>query len=470
MTHLRSVTSRIISLLLVSSLVGACKVGPNYHRPDVQTPAAYRDLNPNAQAQAQASSFADLPWWQVFQDSQLQELIRTALKQNYDMQIATERINAARAQVVVTRSALFPQVQGNGNFTGGKENTFQTKFNFFTLTADAAFQLDLFGRLRRATEAARAQLLATEEAQRTVTLTLVSDVASAYFSLLQLDLQLQITRDTVTTQEDSVKLTSFRLDHGVATKLDVLQARQVLDTANAQVPDLERQIGQEEDAISILLGNYPGTIPRGIKLPDQPVPPEVPAGLPSSLLARRPDIREAEQNLIAANAEIGVAKAEFFPQISLTGSGGGAFGRSSAFSSMMSSQLGIWSYGVSVSQPIFTGGALRGNLHIAESQQKQALLAYKEAIQHAFGDVSDALIGYQKLHEVRVQQENVVADLAESVRLSIMRYRGGTTNYLEVLDGQRSLFSAQLTLAQARGNEYQSLVQLYKVLGGGWQQ
>lgn len=468
MTHLRSMTSRIISLFLVSSLVGGCKVGPNYHRPDVQSPTAYRDLNTNPQAQAQASSFADLPWWQIFQDPQLQELIRTALKQNYDMQIATERINAARAQVAVTRSALFPQVQGNGNFTGGKESTFQTKFNFFTLTADAAFQLDLFGRLRRATEAARAQLLATEEAQRTVTLTLVSDVASAYFSLLQLDLQLQITRDTVTTQEDSVKLTSFRLDHGVATKLDVLQARQVLDTANAQVPDLERQIGQEEDAISILLGNYPGAIPRGIRLPDQPVPPEVPAGLPSSLLARRPDIREAEQNLIAANAEIGVAKAEFFPQISLTGSGGGAFGRSSAFTSMMSSQLGFWSYGASVSQPIFTGGALRGNLHIAESQQKQALLAYKEAIQHAFGDVSDALIGYQKLHEVRLQQEQVVSDLAESVRLSVLRYRGGTTNYLEVLDGQRSLFSAQLALAQARGNEYQSLVQLYKVLGGGW--
>src|SRR5246127_1641298 len=228
-------------VILALSFSGGCMMGPKYHRPVVQTPAAYRDLNNNPQAQAQASSFADLPWWQIFQDPQLQELIRTAIKQNYDMQIATERINAARAQVAVTRSALFPQVRGNGNFTGGKESTFQTKFNFFTLTADAAFQLDLFGRLRRATEAARAELLATEEAQRTVTLTLVSDVASAYFSLLQLDLQLQITRDTVTTQEDSVKLTSFRLDHGVATKLDVLQARQVLDTANAQIPDLERQ-------------------------------------------------------------------------------------------------------------------------------------------------------------------------------------------------------------------------------------
>jgi multidrug efflux system outer membrane protein len=195
----------------------------------------------------------------------------------------------------------------------------------------------------------------------------------------------------------------------------------------------------------------------------------VPAGLPSSLLARRPDIRQAEQNLIAANAEIGVAKAAFFPQISLTGGGGGALGRSSAFSSLMGSQTAIWSYGASVTQPIFTGGALRGNLHLTESQHQQALLSYKQAIQHAFGDVSDALIGYQKLHEVRVQQQQLVADLEESVRLSVMRYRGGTTNYLEVLDGQRSLYSAELTLAQARGSEYQSLVQLYRTLGGGWQ-
>jgi multidrug efflux system outer membrane protein len=330
--------------------------------------------------------------------------------------------------------------------------------------------LDFFGRLRRATQASRAQLLATEEARHTVILTLVSDVASDYFALLALDLELQVARNTVTTQVDSVKLTSLRLSHGVATKLDVLQAQQVLDTANAQIPDLERQIGQEEDAISILLGNYPQGVPRGHPLAQQPLPPEVPPGMPSSLLERRPDIREAEQNLIAANAEIGVAKAAFFPQISLTGSGGGAFGRSDLFSSMMSSHASIWSYGVSVSQPIFTGGALTGGLHLAESQHQQTLLAYKQAIQQAFGDVSDALIGYQKLHEVRVRQEQLVKDLAESVRLSILRYRGGTTNYLEVLDGQRSLFSAELTLAQARGSEYQSLVQLYGALGGGWQQ
>jgi outer membrane protein, multidrug efflux system len=445
-------------------------VGPNYHRPAVQSPAVYRDLSQNPQSQVQATSYADLPWWQVFEDPQLQELIRTALKQNYDLQIATERINAARAAVTITRSSLFPQVSGNANFTGGQEGTFQTKSNFLTLTADAAFQLDLFGKLRRATEASRAQLLATQDAQQTVILTLVSDVASDYFALLELDLQLQITYETIKTQQDSVKLTKFRVEHGVATKLDVLQAQQVLDTANATVPDLERLIAQQEDAISILLGNYPQGIKRGRPLVEQPLPPQVPPGLPSTLVERRPDIRQAEQNLVAANAEIGVAKAEFFPQISLTGSGGGSFGRSSAFSGLMSSQLGIWAYGAQVSQPIFTGGALTGNLKYAKSQNEQVLLAYRQAIQVAFGEVSDALIGYEKLHEVRLRQEDTVADLAESVRLSVMRYRGGTTTYLEVLDGQRSLFNAELTLAQARGSEYQSLVQLYRTLGGGWQQ
>jgi multidrug efflux system outer membrane protein len=361
-------------------------------------------------------------------------------------------------------------VQAGANFSGGKESNFQSKFNFLTLTGDAAFQLDFFGRLRRANEAARAELLATQDAQQTVILTLVSDVASDYFTLLQLDLQLQITHDTVNTQIDSVKLTRLRLERGVATKLDVLQAQQVLDTANAQIPDLERQIAQEEDAISILLGNYPQAVLRGRPLVEQSLPPEVPPGLPSALIERRPDIREAEQNLVAANAEIGVAKAQFFPQISLTGSGGGAFGRSSVFSSLMSTQLGIWSYGGQVSQPIFTGGALRGNLKLAESEHQQILLAYRQAIQRAFGDVSDSLIGYQKFHQVRVRQQDTVADLQESVRLSTMRYQGGTTTYLEVLDGQRSLYAAELTLAGARGTEYQSLVQLYRALGGGWQQ
>jgi multidrug efflux system outer membrane protein len=474
MKKLPSLTCATISAtlftILASLFTAGCMIGPNYHRPVVQTPGVYRDLQENPQAQAQAASFADLPWWQVFQDPQLQELIRTALKENYDLQLATERISAARAQVTITRSSLFPQVQGNANFTGGKDPTTHAKENILALTGDAAFQLDLFGRLRRATEAARAELLATEDARNTVILTVVGDVASDYFTLLQLDLELQITRDTVKTQIDSVKLTQLRLDHGVATKLDVLQAEQVLDAANAQLPDLERQIGQEEDAISILLGHYPESVRRGRPLAEQPLPPEVPPGMPSKLLERRPDIREVEQDLIAANAEIGVARAAFFPQISLTGGGGGAFGRSTLLTGLMSSQTGIWSYGAQISQPIFTGGALRGNLKLAESQHRQELIAYQQVIQLAFRDVSDALIGYQKLHQVRVAQETTVKDLQDTVDTSLVRYRGGITTYLEVLDGQRSLFSAELALAQARGNEYQSLVQLYKALGGGWQE
>jgi multidrug efflux system outer membrane protein len=460
----------IFAAILAASLITGCKVGPNYKRPTIATPTTYRDFNENPQAEAQAASYADLPWWKVFQDPVLQDLIRTALKQNYDLQTATERINSARAQLQITRSSLFPQVQGEAQGTGYKEQQFQSTGNFLALTADASFQLDLFGKLRRETEATRAQVLATEMARRTVVLTLVSDVASDYFALLELDLQLKISQDTVKTQTDAVKLTNLRLNHGVATKLDVLQAQQVLDTANASIPDLERQRAQEENAISILLGDYPQEIQRGMPLVLQPLPPDVPPGMPSALLERRPDIHEAEENLIAANAEIGVAKASFFPQISLTGSGGGAFGRDSAFASLMKSHSPIWTYGVDVSQPIFTGGSLTGNLRLAKSEHEQELIAYKQAIQFAFRDVSDALIGYQKFHEVRVAQEITVKDLQDSVDTSLQRYRGGITTYLEVLDGQRSLFTAELTLAQSRGDEYQSLVQLYKALGGGWQQ
>src|SRR5215472_1214511 len=456
-------------------VLSACKVGPNYHRPVVQTPTAFHDASESQQTEAQASSFADLPWWEVFHDPQLQELIRTALKQNYDLQLAVERVSAARAQVGIARSNQFPQISINPEFTGGKTEE-DIKSNIFTLAADVVFQLDLFGRYRRASEAARAQLLATRDAQQTVVLTLVSDVASDYFLLRDLDLQLEITKNTVRTQEDSVKLTELRLNHGVGTKLDVLQARQVLDTANAQIPDLERQIGQTENAISILLGNYPQRVPRGkalgVETPNgwewsEALPPALPAGLPSTLLERRPDIREAEQDLVAANADIGVAKAMFFPQVSLTGSGGGAWGHSVFFGSDIPAHLGIYSYGASATQTIFDGGYLRNNLRYAKSQDRQALISYRQAIQRAFGDVSDSLIGYEKNHGVRERQEQTVKDLQESVSVSLLRYRGGTATYLDVLDSQRSLFNAELTLAQARGSEYQSLVQLYKSLGGG---
>jgi multidrug efflux system outer membrane protein len=463
----------LIFVIVASILIEGCTVGPNYHKPTVPVPTAYHGPNDDAQeqAQAQAASFADLPWWQVFQDSVLQDLIRRALKQNYDLQTATQKIMQERAQLMVTRANQFPQLSANGNAVDERSfQGFPFQTRYATYAADATFQLDLFGQLRRATESARAQLLATEYAQRTEILTLVSDVASDYFALLSLDLQLQITRDTIKTQQDAVNLTQFRLEHGVATQLDVLQAKQVLDTANAQIPELQREIGLEEDALSILIGDYPHGVARGLPLVQQQLPPEVPAGLPSSLLARRPDISQAEQNLISANAQIGVAKAAFFPQISLTGTAGGAIGRSSVFSSFVNSNIGTWGGAAQLAQPIFTAGRLRGNLHFAESQQREFLIAYQQAIQGAFRDVSDALIAYQKYYEIRVAQENTVQDLSDSVSTSLKRYRGGIATYLEVLDNQRSLFSAQLTLAQDHGNEFQSLVQLYKALGGGWQQ
>jgi outer membrane protein, multidrug efflux system len=457
-------------------MLSCCTVGPKYHRPVVQTPTAFRGPDESRLAEAQTASFADLPWWQVFHDPELQQLIRTALKQNHDLQTAIERVNGARAQVGIVRSNQFPWISVNPEFSGGKTAQ-NIESNVFMLAADVVFQLDFFGRYRRATEAARAELLATEDAQQVVILTLVSDVASEYFLLRDLDLQLQIAKETVRTQADSVKLTELRLRHGVSTRLDVLQARQVLDIANARIPDLERQIGQTEDVISILLGSYPEGVPRGnafgIETPSgwqwsETLPPQLPPGLPPALLERRPDIRQAEHTLMAANADIGVAKAMFFPQVSILGSGGGAWGHSEIFGSSIPAPASIGSYAASAAQPIFEGGYLRNNLRYANSQQRQALIGYKQTIQRAFGDVSDALIAYQKYHAVRERDEQTVKDLKESVDLSLMRYRGGTATYLSVLDSQRSLFEAEITLAQGRNNEYQSLVQLYKALGGGW--
>jgi multidrug efflux system outer membrane protein len=412
---------------------------------------------------------ADLPWWEVFKDPALQELVRTALKQNYDLQLASERVTAARAQLGITRSAQYPQVTGTGSFTGGKSISLFTS-NYFMLAPDATFQLDLFGGLRKATEASRAQLLATEEARSSVVLTLVGDVASYYFQLLTLDAQLTTAKSTVEAQQASLRLTNLRLQYGTATRVDVLQAQQVLDTANAQIPDLERQIAQTENALSILVGRLPDAIRRGQLLTEQYLPPEVPAGLPSALLERRPDIRQAEQTLIAANAEIGVARAAFFPTITLSASPGGAFGQIETFVSGAPTHAGLWPYGVSVTQPIFNAGQLRNQLRVTESQQRQAVLLYRQTIQRSFGEVSDALTGYDKLREVRARQEASVKDLRENVKLSSERYEKGITSYLEVLDAQRSLFGAEQILVQARGNELQSLVTLYKVLGGGWKQ
>jgi multidrug efflux system outer membrane protein len=335
------------------------------------------------------------------------------------------------------------------------------------LNASAAWNLDFWGRYRRATESARASLLASEWAQKEVISTLVANVATDYFQLRQLDLQLEISKRTLTSRQDSLQLTQTLEQHGINSLLDVRQSEQLVYTAAATVPDLERQIAQEENAISILLGKNPDDVPRGLKLTEQPHAPEVPVGLPSSLLARRPDILQAEQNLVAANAQIGVARAAYFPQIALTGTAGY---QSPALTNLFTGPAGIWNLVGSFSQPIFEGGRLKSNVRLAEAQREQLLLTYQQAIQGAFRDVSNALVAYRKNREFRIQEEHLLEAAQDAARLSEVRFKAGTTDYLEVLTNNTNSFSAELTLAQAQGNELTALVQLYQALGGGWQQ
>ncbi|HXN95035.1 MAG TPA: efflux transporter outer membrane subunit, partial [Candidatus Acidoferrales bacterium] len=331
----------------------------------------------------------------------------------------------------------------------------------------AAWELDFWGKYRRATEAGRANLLASEWARREVVSTLVANVSSAYFQLRALDLELEISKRTLNSRQESLRLTRILSDGGSTSLLDVRQAEQLVFTASAEIPALEQQIEQQENFLSILLGQNPGDVPRGQTLTEQRQPPEVPPGLPSSLLERRPDIRQAEAQLVAANAVIGVARAAYFPQISLSGAGGF---QSSALSSLFSGPAGAWSFGASLTQPIFTGGRLRSEVRLAEARQQTAVLFYQQSIQGAFRSVSDALIAYHKTREFRAQQELLFGSAQDAARLSHMRYTGGVTGYLEVLTNETNAFSAELGLVQARLNELLALVQLYQALGGGWQQ
>ncbi len=468
---------KLTTLVLLVSLVSACAVGPNYKRPTTSVPSTYRGLTPEQAAKAGPASIADEKWWEVFQDEQLQELIRTALQQNYDVRIAAARILQAQAQLGVTRANQFPTITGGGQ--ASRQRTQESFFgpsapifppfqsNTYELSGSFSWELDFWGKFRRATEAAQADLLASQWAREEVISTLVSNVAAAYFQLRELDLELEITRRTLAARQDSLKLTQRLLEHGATSLLDVRQAEQLVFTAAEEIPALERQVEQEENFISILLGNNPGPIPRGRKLTDQPHAPEVPAGLPSSLLERRPDIRQAEENLIAANARIGVAKAAFFPQITLTATGGV---QTFAIENLFTGPAGFWSFAGALLQPIFEGGRIRAGVKRAKAQQEEALLTYKQTIQGAFRDVSDALIAYRKNREFRIQQEYLTESAKDAARLSDMRYRGGVTSYLEVLTNDTNYFSAELGLAQAQLNELLALVQLYKALGGGWEQ
>jgi multidrug efflux system outer membrane protein len=463
---------RCVVLLTAAALLNVgCAVGPRYKRPTVAVPGSFRGAAPEQAAQPQPASLADQKWWEVFQDEQLRTLIRTALQQNYDLRIAASRVLEAQAQLGITRADQFPTVSGGAAIADVR--TAQSKFlpAFETSTgqvnASAIWTLDFWGQYRRATEAARANLLASQWAQQEVVSTLVADVAAAYFQLRALDLQLEISKRTLNSRQESLRLTRVLADGGATSLLDVRQAEQLVFTASAEVPSLEQQIEQQENLLSILLGQNPGDVPRGQTLTEQRQPPEVPAGVPSALLERRPDIREAEDQLIAANAEIGVARAAYFPQISLSGTGGF---QSSALSNLFSGPAGAWTFGASLTQPIFTGGRIRSGVRLAEARQKTAVLVYQQSIQTAFRSVSDSLVAYRKTREFRTQEEFLFQSAQDAARLSHMRYSGGVTGYLEVLTNETNAFSAELAVVQARQNELLALVQLYEALGGGWQQ
>jgi outer membrane protein, multidrug efflux system len=454
------------------TLMAGCMLGPDYQRPTLPLPAQYRDAEPPA-AGREVFSLADLQWFELFRDDSLQALVYTALQQNYDVRIAVARIMEAQAQLGITRSLLFPQLDGHGTISHDRisEERFltpppgQNEGNTFLLGLSLIYEIDLWGRLRRETEAARAELLSSEWAQRAVLVTLVADVSSAYFELRQLDLDLEIAKRTFASRERSLRLTQARLEQGVASRLDVRQAENLLYTAAARIPDLERLITQKENEIRLLLALPPGDIRRGLPLTEQPLPPEVPAGLPAALLERRPDIRQAEEVLVAANARIGAAKALYFPTFSLTGFLGL---ESDDLKHFATASARTYALGLGILQPIFNAGRIRSINEAAAARHLQTLAQYEQVIQTAFREVSDALVGYRKSREQRVQQELLVAALVDSAALANTRFLGGIDSYLQVLDAERQLFDAELELARIRAVELLNLVQLYKALGGGW--
>jgi outer membrane protein, multidrug efflux system len=457
---------------VAATLLAGCMLGPDYQRPTLPLPAQYRDAEPPEPGR-EAVSLADLQWFQLFRDDSLQALVYTALQQNYDVRIAVARIMEAQAQLGVTRSFLFPQLDANG--TAAHERISAERFltppsgqnegNTLLLGLSLIYEIDLWGRLRRETEAARAELLSSEWAQRAVLVTLVADVASAYFELRQLDLDLEIAKRTFASRERSLRLTQARLEQGVASRLDVRQAENLLYTAAARIPDLERLIAQKENEIRLLLALPPGDIRRGLALTEQPLPPEVPAGLPAALLERRPDIRQAEEVLVAANARIGAAKALYFPRFSLTGFLGL---ESDDLKHFATASARTYAIGLDILQPIFNAGRIRSINEAEAARLLQTLAQYEQVIQTAFREVSDALIGYRKSREQRVQQELLVAALVDSAALANTRFLGGIDSYLQVLDAERQLFDAELELARIQAVELLNLVQLYKALGGGW--
>lgn len=457
----------------------SCNVGPNYERPAVASPQSFRAAGAPAAGERAGSSSAAAPpgapslaergWADVFTDPELRQLIELALRENYDLKLAANRVLQAGAELDVARMANWPVVTANAS-AGAQRLRFGGRGEpitggLFQLGADIGWEIDFWGKYRRLSEAARAELLASEWARRAVLASLVSQLATVYFELRALDQQLDIARRTLESRRESLHLTQVRETGGAGSLVDVRQAEQLVFGAEAQIVNLTRLVEQQENALSILLGRDPGPIARGLDLSAQPRVTAIPTGLPSALLERRPDIQIAEQHLVAANAQIGVAKAAYFPRIALTASGGVA---SAALGALFSTPALVWSAAVSLVQPVFPSPRLDAELELAELERDAAVLGYRQTIQQAFREVSDALIAYQRGREYRAIQQNLLASAREARRLADLRYQGGATSYLEVLDSDTRLFSAELGVVQAELSELSAFVEVYRALGGGF--
>jgi outer membrane protein, multidrug efflux system len=455
-------------LPLVALILSGCAVGPNYKRPAVDTPPEYR-----TQATGGEPSLADVAWWNVYRDPRLNDLIGAALSNGFDTRIAAARVEESRAIAAQVHGQLFPGVGYAANADRGKNALLGNPFtqgggstaNGFDGYLGAAWEFDLWGRVRRLDEAARSQYLASEEGRRGVMLSLVSEVATDYFQLLELDEELAIANRSTESFGESLKLFNRQLEGGTVSRLDTASAEAAMETSAARVPDIEMQISEKENQISILIGEKPGAIVRGARLSDEAQPPEVPAGIPSELLERRPDVLEAEFAAKAANAGIGVTIGGFLPKIGLSAILGGV---SSQLDQITSRGAGLWSIGADATGPLFQGGGLRGQYDQAKQEWEIAKLQYQQTALTAFGDVADALVARQKLAQVRDREERAVSAYTEAVKLSTQRYSSGRASYYEVIQSQLLLYPAEVSLAQTRRDQFTAVVQLYKALGGGW--
>jgi outer membrane protein, multidrug efflux system len=460
-------TRTLVAAIVLSSVVAGCTtVGPDYKRPVVPAPDTFR----SQPAGDTSTSAAHARWETLFEDERLRELIVAALEHNYDVRIAATRILQAQALFGITRSNQFPTVDAVASGQGQRTSVTNRDGDAVTvgvlqLGASVGWEPDFWGKFRRANESARAQILASEWGRRAIVTSLISQVASGYFALRAFDLELAVATRTLATRQESLRLTEVREAGGATSLVDVRQAEQLVQGARVAIIDLHRLIEQQENALSTLVGRNPGAIARGRELTDQPHPPELPAGLPSALLERRPDILQAEQGIVATNAEIGVAKAAYFPQITLTGSGGVA---STALSALFSGPAGAWTAAASIVQPIFNAGRIRSQVALADARRQEAVLVYEQTIQQAFREVSDALVGYARTRELREAREVLVRSAQDARRLADLRYQGGAASYLEVLDSDTRLFAAETELVRAQFDELVAFVEIYRALGGGW--